>query len=206
MATTLSNLQTQVARDLRDAANAVWSTDELGDLINAGIDALADFYPKEVVDFSTTITSGVYSYALPSTFTQVYKIDIYSTSSSYLGAYAPSLGDSDSGWETHGNVIWLSPLNIPTASYKLRLFGYGRYLQLSASSSTTDMDATGIWAVRAFCKAEGFYALMYDRAKFAQWGTDQTNSDVSATQMLQMSSVARQTWRNQQQRLRRMRK
>ena len=67
MATTLSDLRTQVARDLRDTSNNVWVTAELDDLINAAIDEIGDLAPKEVIDYSLTIISGVFTYALPAT-------------------------------------------------------------------------------------------------------------------------------------------
>lgn len=204
--TTLAELEVMVSRDLRDASNTAWPLPEVDDLVNQGIDKLGDLYPKEVVDYSLAITSGVSTYALPSTFTRIFKIDIHSSSNSYLYQYPQSIGDTASGWEVHNNVIYLSPMHIPTVSSKLRLFGYGRWLQLSASSATTDMDATGTWAVRSFCKAEAFDALLYDRARFQQWGTDQTNSDVSLTQMLQLAQLAKSKWAREQQRLRRMRK
>ena len=204
---TLSELQTQVSRDLRDASNNVWSSAETQDLINAGIDKIGDLAPREIVTYSTTVSSGVSSYALPTTLSRVYRIDIYSSSDSYLSTYLPSSGDgAATGWEVHDSIIFLSPLHIPTASSKLRIFGYGIFTQLSASSSTTDLDQRRIWALRSFCKAEALYALLFDRAKFQQWQTDQTNTDVSLLQLAQMANLARGTWAREERRLRTLRK
>ena len=57
MTTTLSDLQTQLARQLHDTSNTTWSVAELTDLINQGIDALADFYPKEIVQTVGTVSA-----------------------------------------------------------------------------------------------------------------------------------------------------
>lgn len=207
MPTTLSDLRTQVSRDLRDTGNATWSTAELDDLINQGIDKVADLYPKEVQDYTVIVSSGVASYTLPTTFTRVYRIDIYSSSNLYQSTLLSGIGEGpNTGWEVHAGLLWLPPDWLPDANDKLRIFGYGRYAQLSVSSATTDLNQTGIWALRSFCKSEAFYALLYDRARFQQWQTDQTNTDVSLIQLAQFANLAQRTWSREQQRLRRLRK
>ena len=79
---TLSDLRTQVARDLRDTSNNVWATAELDDLINAAVDEIGDLAPKEVIDYSLTITSGVFTYALPSSLSRIFRVDIHNSSNS----------------------------------------------------------------------------------------------------------------------------
>lgn len=204
--TTLANLEVMVARDLRDSANRVWATAELDDLINEGIDTLGDIYPKEVVDKSITISAGVYTYTLPTTFSRVYRLDIFNSSNSYTGTYPQGLGDGGDGWEVHAGVLFLAPIYIPDASSTLRIFGYGRYTQLSASSATTDLPTEALWALRTFCKAQAFDALIMDRGRFQQWQTDQTNTDTTLGGLLAAAQQARQDWRLEMRRLRRMRK
>src|SRR5690242_14557825 len=80
--TTLSDLQTQLARQLHDTSNTTWSVAELTDLINQGIDALADFYPKEIVQTVGTVSAGVTSYAA-SSFENIYRVAIYTSAGSY---------------------------------------------------------------------------------------------------------------------------
>lgn len=201
---TLSDLRTYVSRDLRDTGNSTWSTAELDDLINQGIDELASFYPREIVSNVATVSAGVVSYAA-SSYTNIYRIDMYS-GTSWMGALASGIGGAETGWELHAGVLWLPPtLTIP-AGYVLRGYGYGGYVQLSASTQTTDLDTSGIWAVRMFAQVEGFAHLMADRAKFLQWQTDDQNTDVGALQMAQLYNAALSRWGRQVRRLRKVRK
>lgn len=204
--TTLSTLITNVSGDLRDSSNNTFSTAEVTDLINRGIDVLGGVYPREIVG-SVTISSGVKSYALPSNLSFVYRVDIYTDASSYAGTINRAGGEGpDSGWETHNSVLYLPPGLTVTANYTLRLWGYGPYTQLAASSSTTDLGTTAIWALRLFCQSEALALLLIDRAKFQQWQTSSNNTDVSAIGVAQLYQIAARRWEREETRLRRMRK
>lgn len=204
--TTLANLETYLARDLRDTANAVFSTAELDDLINQGINALSSFYPKQIMQTIGTVSAGVYSYSA-SSFTTIYRLDIYSSAGSYKSTLDPYIGGGpNSGWELHGGIVYLPPLVTYTAGDTLRAFGYGGYIALSVSSATTDLDASGEWAVRVFAQVEAFERLMADRATFQQWQASPGNTDVSAMGLASLARTARQRWLTEQQRLRRLRK
>jgi hypothetical protein len=203
---TLSDIRTQVARDLRDSSNNTWSTTELNDLINQGLDALADFYPLEIVSTFATVSSGVFSYSA-SSFTNVYRVDIYSSAGSYTGTLPAGIGDGpDSGWELHGGVIYLPPNWTLDAGSTLTAFGYGRYIQLSADTSTTDADTAGVNAVRIFCQAEAFGRLLADRAAFQQWQASPGNTDTTLLGLSQVAFSWRRRWQEEQRRLRRLRK
>lgn len=204
--TTLAQLETQAARALRDTGNSVFTTAELDDLINQGISALGAFYPRPIVSSFATVSAGVYTYSA-SSFTNIYRIDIYSSAGSYKATIPGYLGDSpNSGWELHGGVVYLPPLMTFTAGDTLRAFGYGAYTQLSASSSTTDVDTDGIFAVMEFVRAEAFGRLETDRSGFQQWQASTGNTDVTALAIAQMARGARARWREEQIRLRRVRK
>jgi hypothetical protein len=204
--TTLADIRTTVAERLRDTGNNTWSTDELDALINQGIDALADVYPKEIVQSLGTVQSSVYTYGA-SSFTNIYRIDLYDPDGNYRGPLP--MGDAssrDAGWELHGGVVYLPP-NLPlTADSTLEAFGYGRYVQLSASTSTTDLDTSGFWAVVAYCQARGFASLLADRVAFQQWQAQPGNTDVNAVGLAQIEGSTRSFWESEKQRLRRMRK
>jgi hypothetical protein len=202
---TLSDLRTYVSRDLRDTGNTTWSTGEIDDLINQGIDELASFYPKEIVSTVGTVSAGVVSYAA-SSYTNIYRIDQYS-GTTFMGSLAHGVGEGpDSGWELHAGVLWLPPTYPPPAGYTLRAYGYGAYTQLAASSSVTDLDTSGQWAVRIFAQVEGLFHLINDRAKFKQWQTDPQNTDVGLLALNQMYGAASSRWARQVQRLRTIRK
>lgn len=203
---TLSDLRTQVSRDLRDTSNATFTTSEVDDLVNQGIDAIASFYPREIVQTVGTVSAGVFSYSV-SAFQAIYRLDIYTSAGSYRATLPHAFENNpNSGWETHGGVLYLPPSWPLTSGDTLRAFGYGAYTQLSASTSTTDLDTSAQWAVRVFAQAEAFQRLMNDRAKFQQWQSDSNNTDVSIVQLASVMSQARQRWRDEKQRLRRLRK
>lgn len=207
MPSTFAQLKTAVARDLRDSGNAVWSTTEVGDLINAGIDEVGEVYPRQVTDYSLTITSGVSTYAMPSSVSWLYRVDVHTSSNSYRYTMPSALGDGpNTGWEVHASILWLPPDYLPNAGDKLRLFGYGAYTQLSVDSATTDLDTKGEWAVRAFAVAEGFARLLADRAAFQQWQVDANNTDITAASLNQLALAARRRWEQRRNQLRKMRK
>lgn len=209
MTTLLSDLITDVSRDLRDTGNAVWSTSEITDLINQGIDALGEFYPKEVQDYGTVvIVAGTFTYALPSGFSSIYRIDVWSTSDSYKSVldHTRPYDGPNSGWDLHNSVLYLPPSLPLLGGDKLRIFGYGPWTQLAATSSTTDLDTSGIWAVRVFCQAEAFQRLVASRADFQQWQVASNNTDVSAAVMMSMAVQARARWTEQKHRIRKYRK
>lgn len=203
--TTLADLRTQLASDLRDTSNLTWSTTELDYLLNQGIDALADVYPKEIVQTIGTVSAGVTSYAA-SSFTNIYRLDVYTSGGSYRAEIPHGIGGANSGWEMHGQVIYLPPSYTYTAGDTLRAWGYGRYIQLSAATQTTDLDQSGIWAVLVFARVEALAALVTDRSKYQQWQTNTNGVDTSALGLGQLLSQARNRWRDEKQRLRRMRK
>lgn len=202
---TLSDLRTYIARDVRDTSNATWSTSELDDRINQGIDALSAFYPKEIVSDFATVSAGVTSYAA-SSFTGIFRIDTYS-GTTFMGTLPSSFGDGpNNGWEFHAGVIYLPPSYTVPAGYVLRAFGYGGYVQLAASSSTTDLDTSALNALRVFCQVELFAQLIADRAKFQQWQVDSNNTDVTALGLAQIYGGLTSRWQREVLRLRKPRK
>lgn len=201
---TLSDLRTHVARKLRDADNAVWSTSELDDAINQGIDALATFYPREIVSDVATVSAGVQSYAV-SDFTNIYRIEQYE-GTTFKGIIPSGIGGGDTGWETHAGVLWLPAGYRFTTGNVLRAFGYGSYVQLSASTQTTDLDTAGQWAVRVFAQIECIGQLLNDRVTFQQWQTDTNSTDVTLLALTQTYNSLRIKWSAERQRLRRLRK
>lgn len=203
---TLADIRTELARELRDPSNTTFTTTELDNLINMGIDALADFYPREIVQNVATAVAGTASYALGD-FENIYRLDIYSSAGSYKYTYPQATGDGpNTGWESHGGYIWISPWLPIAGGDVLKAFGYGRYVQLAASTSTTDMSRSGINAVLIFAMAEAYTRLANDRAKFVQYQTQEGNSDASLVQMNNNALSMRGRWHEERQRLRRPRK
>lgn len=168
--TTLSQLITSVSSDIRDPSNKVWTTTEVTDMINAGIDDVGQYYPRELVDYSLAILAATYSYAVPSPLSHVFRVDVHNSGDSYM--YTMPAGDSgerNTGWEQHAGILFLPPNYMPDVGAKLRLLGYGPYIQLSASTQTTDMDTSAQWAMRQYCQMEAYNRLITDRSTFQQW-------------------------------------
>lgn len=203
--TTLSDLETDLALRLRDTAHNTWSTTELDDLINDGILAVSDLAPREIVQTIGTVAAGVYSYAA-SSFSYVYRVDIYTSAGSYAGAVPPETDGADSGWQFHGGVIYLPPNWLPAAGSTVQAWGYGAYTQLAVSSSTTDLSARAMAAVLMYGQIEGYGRLIADRAAFGQWQADPGNGDVTLLALNQTYFSLRRRWQEEQRTLRRMRK
>jgi hypothetical protein len=207
--TTLASLEATISAALRDSSNATFTTTEVDALINQGIDAISAFYPKEVIDYTLTVSASAFSYTVPSTVSHIYRVDIWTSANTYRTTL-PKANEvtegPNSGWEFHGGILYFPPSYTYTAGDKIKLFGYGGFLQLSASSSTTDLDVSAIWALVAFCQNKAFGRLSMERGLFQQWQTQSGNSDVSMAALVQARAQARQEWRDEMVRLRRMRK
>lgn len=203
--TTLSDLETKLARALRDTAHGTWSTDELDDLINAGILAVSDVAPREIVQTVGTVAAGVNSYSA-SSFSYVYRVDIYTASGELYGTIPCETDGPDSGWQFHGGVVYLPPNWLPPDGSTVQAWGYGAYIQLAVSSSTTDLSARAMVAVVLFGQIEGYGRLIADRAAFGQWQAEPDNRDTTLLALNQTYFSLRRRWEAEQRLLRRMRK
>lgn len=209
MAETLSSIRTMVRRDLRDPNGATWTDSEIDDLINSGIDWLNGFYPKEAIQttaFTQPVSGSVFSVAL-SGVSWPFRVDSYDGSDKFKETVLPSTSDGpNSGWEVHDGILFLPPHYTLSSPGTLRIFGYSTFIQLSSSTSTTDMDYSGINAVRVWAQAEAFSRLLSDRVAFQQWQVQSGNSDVSALSMNQIALSNQQRVRREEARLRKMRR
>lgn len=206
---TLSSLRTSVRSDLRDAAGATWSDTEINDLINSGVDWLNGFYPKEAIQttaYTQPISGAVFSVALTGV-TWPFRIDVYTTSGQYQETLLPSSGDGpDSGWEVHSSILFFPPHYSLPGTGTLRIFGYAGFVQLSSNTTTTDMDTSGVNAMRVWVQAEAFNRLLSDRVAFQQWQVQSGNSDVSALSLNQIALSNQARIRREETRLRRIRR
>jgi hypothetical protein len=206
---TLSALRTSVRSDLRDTAGATWTDTEITDLINSGIDWVNGLYPKEAIQttaYTQPISGAIFSVALTGV-SWPFRIDVYDQGDKYRETLWPSTGDGpDSGWEVHNNIVFFAPHFVLPDTGTLRIFGYTGFIQLSANTSTTDMDVTAINAVRVWAQAEAFSRLLSDRVAFQQWQVQSGNSDVSALSLNQIALSNQARVRREEVRIRRMRR
>jgi hypothetical protein len=198
-----------VRRDLRDPNGATWTDSEIDDLINSGIDWVNGFYPKEAIQttaFTQPVSGSVFSVALTDV-SWPFRVDSYDDSGKFKETVLPSTSDGpNSGWEIHNSIMFLPPHYTLSSPGTLRIFGYSTFIQLSASTSTTDMDYSAINAVRVWAQAEAFSRLLSDRVTFQQWQVQSGNSDVSALSMNQIALSNQQRVRREEARLRKMRR
>ncbi len=86
MAVSFSTLLTSLRRTLRDENSTTWTDNQLGELINQGIDAIGTVYPKEVIEtvaYTQPIQGAINSVTL-STVTWPIRIDVYDDGSKYV--------------------------------------------------------------------------------------------------------------------------
>lgn len=212
MAVTFSSLLTSIRRNLRDENGTTWSDNQIGELVNQGIDAVTSVYPRENIEVQAYTQPGqgvIFSVSL-SSVTWPMRVDVYNSDGKYSETLYPTVGGGiDSGWEIHGGVLYF-PTNYTFASNTgtLRIFGYSDWAQITigVSSSTTDLDIKAQNAVKVFVQAEALSMLTFDRAQFQQWQVGAGNSDVSALGLNNLALAAQQRWRSEKARIRSMRK
>ena len=203
--TTLGDLETALARDLRDSSNNTWSTTELGDMLNAGIAKVSELQPREIVQTIGTVASPTRTYDA-SSFTHIYRLDAWSSGGNFAGTLPIESGDTDTGWAFHGGVIYLPPSWMPSDGPTLQAWGYAAFTQLQATSSTTDLPTALQYSVRLYAQVEATLRLINDRTAFSQWQSDPANSDVSLLAMTQAYYQLRSRWRDEERSLRKGRK
>lgn len=180
MSTTFTQLQTQVSRDVRDPGNATWTTTEIGDLINLGIDDYGRLHPREVVSAITAVAPAT-SVPLPSPLTSLFRVDVYDTAGTkFLRVLPPTTWDGpEGGWELHAGTLSFPPSPPYILPDNIKCWGYATYTQLVNGTDVTDLDTEGIDYVRAWCQNEILSRLLNDRATFQQWQQQSSATDTS---------------------------
>lgn len=212
MSVTFSSLLSSLRLSLRDPNGTTWSDGQLGELVNRGIDAIGSVYPCELIDtvsFTQPLSGSVFSTALTNV-TWVTRVDVYDGDGKYRETVRPSSGDGpDSGWETHGAILYLpTRYTLPVSQGTLKVVGYGGWTQVNTAvtSSVTNLDITAQNAVKVFVEAEALTMLTFDRAQYQQWQVSSGSSDISALGMNNLALAAQQRWRQEKNRIRRLRK
>ena len=223
---TRADIRTQIQRELRDPDGNSWGTDELNDLINAGINAVSDFSPREVREdvtytFPQTIATGAFGklkeVTTTNTFNTVFRVELLDSNSVIYETLPPNTGGSSSGWEHFGDKILIPELyyyrstiaTVAGSTYeqiKLRVFGYARHALLTSDQTTTTLDDQEQQACRVYAVAQALSRLMTDRANFQQWQIASGATDVSISELAVLANSARQRWFEERGRLRKMRR
>ena len=212
----LTELVDGVYRDLADEAKEVFSTLQVEDFIRGGIAELNRVAPQdteEVIEFVTDPENGVINQNAYATSIELpYRVEWFRLSDGWSSVLAePEVGQSGASGYTfkrtaNGGTItfpawWITQVN--PLEYGIRLHGYApRPLPYTTdpdpiNSPSVPLSSEEEYSVRSYAKSEGFDLLAHDRSLFAQWQGQSNNTDVSPTQMMQMSSNAKQEWDRQ---------
>lgn len=206
MPSTLAQLRTAVARDLRDTGMTTFTSAVIGDLINAGIEEVSRIYPREMVEVVVPVAS---TYAYSTVCEQVFRVEVW-RSGKFHTLLAANEGDtSQTGWDLWGGQIRLANPMVDqavVATDTYRVWGYAPYVQLAADGDVSDLDTRGEWAVRHFARAQAFTLMHSDRAMFKQWQAQSQNTDVTNNQLNQMVSLYSSEWDRTRNYLRRLRR
>jgi hypothetical protein len=223
---TLAALVDGAYRDLADEAKAVFSTLQVEDFVRGGIADLNRVAPQDTVydiplvsDPDTGVIT-VYSYDIP--ISLPYRIEVIRLSDGYrssisdpVDGYVNPTGGYAFRQTAAGGTIdfpawWLTTLDpllfvIRVSGYAPRDLPYTTDPDPSLSPQVALSDEEE-YSVRSYAKSAGFDLLAHDRSMFAQWQGQTNNTDVSATQMMQMSASAKQDWDRQRGLIRVVRK
>src|ERR1700690_3779624 len=147
----LGDLETLEAKALRAPGHNTFTTGELDDLINEGIDNVSAIYPLEVALINQiTLTANVWQYTV-SQVDHIFRIDVWAGTGAappagFQYTLPPYNGEGpNSGWEQFGGSVFLPPNYLPITGTFLNIFGYRAFVQLSASTDTSDLDTKAKW-------------------------------------------------------------
>jgi hypothetical protein len=205
--TTLAELRTKVARDIRDPNFATFTTTQVDDFINGGMMEVSRVYPKEVVDDITPVAD---TYAYDTTARTPFRVELYDQNGAFL-AHIPMNGDESSqgGWEWFAEQVRLPQGHVNEAvgsSYFWRVWGYGERAQLTADGQVADLDVDGEWGVRTYSRWMAYQTMAAERALFKQWQAQSQNTDITQSQMQAMVLTYSQEWDRARNHLRRLRR
>jgi hypothetical protein len=212
--TALSALETACRQQIRDSVvagfNPAFTSDEIQDLIGEGINALESFYPAEIVS-SLTITASVYTYTVPDTVGEVFRVDIIDGEGAlFYDDLDPSAAQgTGGGWMIHAGVLWLPEYLDLTSGYTLRMWGYGPWTYIDSSSdstATTNLDRNALIAVRKYVAKEALILLANGRSRFQQAQQYPEDTDVGPIAILQYAAKADRRWQEERDRLGALRK
>ena len=209
----LSQLRSNLARDLRDPTFAAFTTAELNDYINDGISELNELRPVET-RLSITDISALDSLGLD----YVWKVEAHDVTTNGQNTIPPNNDETNypNGWQYYADNLILPPAlvawytrafagdvpGIPEQSLEILVYGYALRDLLTIDAQVAPFEsAIDEQAVRQYARWRGLDALLGDRRLFQQWQTQPNNSDVSPTQLTNMETIAESEWSRTRRRI-----
>lgn len=206
---TLAELRTMVARDLRDEGMTTFTPEYIDDLINAGIEEVSRVYPKEIIEH-IDLVADTDDYPFVSPITNVIRVEIRRDGAFYSTVVQnEDVDSSQGGWEVFAGALRVpngmtNSLNPSTDEFWV--WAYGDRAQLAADDDMADLDVPGEWGVRRFAKATAYALMQNDRALFKQWQAQNLNTDVTVNQLNAMVGLYASEWDRSRNHLRRLRR
>lgn len=204
--TTLLELRTAVASDIRDPNFATFTTDQVDDFINGGQADINRAYPLQVFEDIQYVDGQA---AYPTTLSTVFRVEVY-RNDKYFSILAESSGiEAQDGWDVHAGILilrgdLLTLLDEDTDAFKL--WGYRDRARLVTDSQVTELDMDAEYAVRTFSRWAAFQFMLGDRSVYKQWQGTSQNSDISVNQLEQLVTIYSHEWEQTRNRLRTLRR
>ena len=219
--TSLTQLKTDLARDLSDPDSNTFSDAVLGDLINAGLADIGRIAPQPYQE-DITVTADTLTYDLASAYfaepnrdVEVVRVEVWdetTTPMKFVARLTPAAtqyaNQSDAGWKVWNGTLYLTnsmEAALVVGQHLLRVWGYAPYPALTDDTDTVDLPSALEQALREYGQSRGYARLQNSRALFTQWQTASNNSDVSFGQLLSLKSEASQQWERRRRQLYEMR-
>jgi hypothetical protein len=184
LANDLSTLNSKLATQLRDTANATWASVERDDLLTW---AVAGLWPTvaryiEPTTSIVTLVADTYFYALPTGVRLVTEVDWVDPSANELGPVTgyQIVGDAEDGT----GKIQVSPTYVKLLG-TLRLHGYGVY-----DTTTNLIKDRHVPLVLAMARAEAYRRMGSDRARFKEWQSQNQAQNVSVNELILLTNEA----------------
>jgi len=183
----LSSLTAKLATQLRDTTYAVWTAGEMAELITLSVDDLWPSVSYRVKDDTTTINivSGTRVYAIPTTISDIDRVDIKDSGSKYVG---PLMGGA---WDVTGDPLmgtgWLTvnpTVNDQYGGGKFVLEGYHKY-----DMAHFVPDAI-VPLILAKARAEAYRRMGGSRAQFTNWQARNQLQDMSVNELIALVNEA----------------
>lgn len=203
---TRTALRDSIARDLRDTANAVFTSDDLDDFINFGIAEVNRVYPVEDIEELDITDAEVHVY--DTTLEHIWRAEIWRDGDFFFRITPNEAETSRGGWELYAQQFHMpkfaNTLNVDTDV--IRLWGYRGRAALTGDSDVLEGDLDAEMGIRLYAQVAGYQRLVSDRSLFQQWQTQSNNTDVSPTQLTNMLSLKQGEWEALRHRIRRIRR
>lgn len=213
--TTYTQLQTLVARDLRDEEHKTFDTTVIRDLCNTALAEIGRIAPERFQEDISPIENTLEYVLRSDTFDgvpvpeiEVTRVEIWDSSQEppmrvkwLQPGSAEYSRDSEAGWRVWGGTLGLARRDVVgyiaghEEDYLIRVWGYSPYLPLVDFSDILPFSNELMQALRIYVQIEAMRRLIGSRTLFTQWQTRSNNTDVSPAALMNEMNIAQEEWR-----------